>query len=272
MNDQKVFPFFLRGRLNTFALTDTATRDAWATHLRRLRVSYLVLDCLRPVLDSLGLNEHNETGKFLVAFDALLAEADIPEACVVHHIGHAGERARGDSRLRDWPDTEWKLLRENDSPDSPRYFCAYGRDVSLPERQLAFATAGRRLTIAGGTRTDAAGAAVVPDLLAVLADGPLSGRQIEAALEGHPSRAVRTAMRLAIDAGHVVTTRGLRNATLHHLAPPSASVQRSATPVQHGTAATERVSATARIDARALTHSLEPFVFHPGGAFGDGTT
>jgi hypothetical protein len=272
VNDDRVFPFFLRGRLATLALTDATARDTWATTLRRLQVSYVVLDCLRPVLDALGLNEHAETGIFLTAFDALLAEADVPEALVVHHMGHSGERARGDSRLRDWPDAEWRLVRQTDSPDSPRFFAAYGRDVHVPETQLAFATAGRRLTIAGGTRDDAAGMAVLPDVLAALADGPLSGRQIEAALEGHASRAVRTGLRLAIDAGHVVTTRGQRNATLHHLAPSSAAVQRSATPVRQRTGPTECGSATARIDALALTHSPEPFGFHPGGAFGDGTT
>jgi hypothetical protein len=222
VNDDRVLPIFLRGRLSTFALTDASTRDAWATHLRRLRVSYLVMDCLRPVLDALGLSEHNGTGKFLVALDALLAEASMPECALVHPLGHAGERARGDSRLRDWPDAAWRLMRQNDSPDSPRFFAAYGRDGNVPETQLAFATAGRRLTIAGGTRNDAA---VVPDLLAVLADGPLSGRQIEAALEGHASRAVRTALRLAIDDGRVLTLRGSRNAALHHLAPSSASVR-----------------------------------------------
>ena len=271
--DDRVVPFFLRGRLSSLALTDSATRHAWATHLRRLQCRYLILDCLRPVLDALALDEHKDAGVFLTSFDALLAEADIPEALVVHHMGHSGERARGDSRLRDWPDAEWRLVRQSDTPDSPRFFAAYGRDVEVPEAQLTFAVAGRRLTISGGTRDDAAGAALLPDVLNVLADGPLSGRAIETACEGlAPVRAIRTALRIGIQDGRIVTSRGPKNATLHHLSSASATVQHSATPVRQRTGSDECDSATARIYARALTHSDRTVAFNPARAFGDGTS
>jgi hypothetical protein len=70
-----------------------------------------------------------------VAIDELLLEAGIDEALVVHHMGHSGERARGDSRLRDWPDVEWRLMRQDDDPASPRFLTAYGRDIDVPERR-----------------------------------------------------------------------------------------------------------------------------------------
>jgi hypothetical protein len=130
-NDDRVIPISLRGRAASFNVLDPDVRGVWAAHLRAVHTEDLVLDCLRPVLDALGLDEQREAGRFLVAFDALLEEAGIPEALVVHHMGHGGERARGDSRLRDWPDAEWRLVRRDDDPASPRYITAYGRDVEV---------------------------------------------------------------------------------------------------------------------------------------------
>src|SRR6185503_6838808 len=128
--------------------------------------------CLRPVLDALGLNEHTEVGLFLTALDALLREANIPEALVIQHMGHKGERARGDSRLLDWPDVGWTLVREkDDDPASPRFFKAYGRDVDVAEKQLAFDAATRRLSVVGAdeggmSRADARVAAALVDICA----------------------------------------------------------------------------------------------------------
>ena len=96
-------------------------RGQWARRLRDLGCDYLIFDCLRPVLDALGLDESHDAGRFLEPFDALMAEAGINDAAIAHHMGHAGERARGDSRLQDWPDATWRLVRLNDEPDSPRY-------------------------------------------------------------------------------------------------------------------------------------------------------
>ena len=73
---------------------------------------------------------------------------------MVQHMGHLNERARGDSRLQDWPDAIWRLVRETDEPDSARYFKAYGRDVDIPEGRLSFDAATRRLTYAAGSRSD----------------------------------------------------------------------------------------------------------------------
>ena len=91
----------------------------------------------------------------------LLHDADVDEGLGIHHMGHAGERSRGDSRLRDWPDAEWRIVRDKDdqddqdNPAGPRFFSAYGRDVDEPEQQLALNLDGmRRLTIVGGSRRE----------------------------------------------------------------------------------------------------------------------
>lgn len=146
----------LRGHLSSFDILDPAVRTEWARQLRDTGADVFILDCLRPLMDALGLDENHDAGRILTAVDELLGQAGIPEAVIIHHMGHTGERARGDSRLRDWPDVEWRLIREDpDDPASPRYFTAFGRDVEQPETALTYDPDTRRLVLATGNRKDA---------------------------------------------------------------------------------------------------------------------
>ena len=175
----RVAIFSPRGRTSSFDLLDDTVRAEWAADLRALDASLVVLDCLRPILDALGLSEDKDAGRFLVAFDELLTTGGAEEAVVVDHMGHNGERNRGDSRKLDWPDVTWRLVREDENPSSARYFSAYGRDVDQAESALAYDQASRRYSLLGGTRKDAKGRSVVPAVLELLGTEPgLSGRQI----------------------------------------------------------------------------------------------
>src|SRR5688572_840423 len=84
--DDKVLAIPMRGNAAVFDILDTCRRSRWAKRLKVAGVETVVLDCLRPVLDAIGLDEHREAGRFLVAFDALLREADVHEAVIVHHM------------------------------------------------------------------------------------------------------------------------------------------------------------------------------------------
>ena len=82
-------------------------------------------------------------------------------------MGHFEERSRGASRLRDWPEVEWRYLRERDDDghevDSGlRFLAAYGRDVDVQETRLDFDHVTRRLTLVGGSRTQHALAKWLP--------------------------------------------------------------------------------------------------------------
>ena len=76
----------LRGHVDALNLLDRDIFAKWVSWLRSGSVTYLILDCLRPVLGALGLDELRDAGRFLVAFDALLREASIAEGVVVHHM------------------------------------------------------------------------------------------------------------------------------------------------------------------------------------------
>jgi hypothetical protein len=238
-NDDRVFPIPLRGRAASLDILDPSVRQQWAARFRDLAVSYLVLDCLRPLLDVLGLDEHRDAGRFLVAFDALLAEAGIREALVVHHMGHSNERSRGDSRLRDWPDVEWRYVREDDNPRSRRFISGYGRDVNVEESAVDFDEVTRRLVISGGSRKDAAADAALTELLDILGDNELSGRAIETACREAGSTLTRQDVRAALQTGirsnSLVTREGDKRAILHRRGP-TALARGSAPEVRQTTA------------------------------------
>jgi hypothetical protein len=215
----------LRGKVNALNLLDDRCRAQWATRLIDLGCDYLIVDCLRPVLDAFGLDEHRDAGTFLTAFDTLLDGAGVNDALIVHHMGHANERSRGDSRLQDWPDAIWRLVRENDDPSSPRYFTAYGRDVNVPEGRLGFDPATRRLTYAAGSRIDAKTETALRAIIPVIAESGsegLSMNAIEQASGDRSRKAVRDALTRSVEQGLISVSVGPRNAKLHRITKPCA--------------------------------------------------
>lgn len=221
VNTEAVSVLSLRGAVSAFDILDPATRSGWVRQLAGADV--VILDCLRPVIDALGLSEDKDAGRLLVAFDALLAELSANEGMVVTHMGHQNERARGDSRLLDWADSLWKIVRDGDEIDDdgarPRFLSALGRDVALPEGQLTYDAATRRLTYADGSRRDSDARAAMPELLALVRAEPgiLSKNAAETRLRddhGIAQKAARVAIRKAITDGSVIVMPGPRNASL----------------------------------------------------------
>jgi len=252
MHDDRVIAIPMRGSARAFDILNDDIRAEWAQRLRNHQAGYLIVDCLRPILDALGLDEHHDAGRFLVAFDELLHEAGIDDALVVHHMGHTNERSRGDSRLRDWPDVEWRLVRQSEDPASPRFLTAYGRDVDMSERKLAYDADTRRLTIDGGSRHDAAKRETLDDVLSVLREVPEPLAQthlVERVRQGgeRPRKQIREAIALGIANGDIVTEPGPRRALLHKCAPA-----RRSTPQYAGTVG---VSSTPSLKDGVLTHS-----------------
>lgn len=198
----------LRGKLSSFNILDPEVRAEWAEYLGPADV--LILDCLRPVLDALGLSEANEAGRFLVAFDELAREAGVGELLLVHHMGHTNERSRGDSRLLDWPDALWKLVREGEEDREEsgaavpaRYFSAVGRDVEQAERRLAFDPDTRHLTTNGPGRRLARASDLEAAVKEWVRQNPgCSQNSIEANVDGKTGYK-RTAIKSLVDSGEL---------------------------------------------------------------------
>lgn len=218
----------LRGEVSTFDILNDQRRSEWAKWLRELGCDYLIFDCLRPVLDALGLDENHDAGKFLTAFDELLTEAKTcGDATIVHHMGHASERSRGDSRIQDWPDAIWKVVRESaDDEFSPRYFSATGRDVEVPQGLLKYDPATRHLSYEGTNRTDAQKQrkvnTTVQEILKLLSDdlsnggnGMKKGDLLNAVSSGRP--AVEKALELGVSEGTLSAEKGPNNSTIYKM-------------------------------------------------------
>jgi hypothetical protein len=137
----------LRGCATAFDILTPEGRAWWAAAMRERNAQYAELDCLRPALDASGLDEQHEAGAYLAAFDALLKEANVHEAVVTHHFGHTQERGRGDSRILDWPDVNWKLTTKTEDPAAERWFSAFGRGVEVHESCLQFDPSTHRLSV-----------------------------------------------------------------------------------------------------------------------------
>jgi hypothetical protein len=138
-------------------------------------------------------------------------------------MGHSGERGRGDSRIIDWPDATWKMLRENPEDDSsPRFFSAYGRGVNWAEDQLHYNPERRKFTLTGdGSRKQAQIARLRPPLMKIIKTTPgLNGAELEKALreegvtfqKGQERKALADLVKL----GLATAQPGPRNSKLYH--------------------------------------------------------
>lgn len=232
-NTDRIHLVPMRGHASTFDLLDDTTRAQWVEKLRAVECRVWVVDCLGPILSALGFseNENKEVGRFLDALTATAAAAGVDEVLLVHHMGHAAERSRGASRLRDWPDAEWRLLRKKDDdnplgdaePAAKRFFSAFGRDVDVREGQLVYDDARKRLVYAEGSRRETA---VLDALRAALdyiqRNSGCSGRAIEEAITKDRTisrKAARDALAEAVSGALAVTRDGEKRAKLHTLTP-----------------------------------------------------
>jgi AAA domain len=229
----------LRGAVASFNLLDAGRRAWWARVIRERQAAVLVLDCIGPVLAAAGLDENSslDVGRFLAALEELLAGAGVGEAVACHHMGHVAERSRGASRLRDWPDAEWKLVYEiadgeqDAGPSDRRYFSAAGRDVAEPEQLLDYDAASRRLSIAGGTRRDEKKATYLAAIVAYVTSHPeaeCSKTRLEQAVEGRAADIRKVLAEAVAETGPLCVHDGSRNARLHRIRASCA--EHSATP------------------------------------------
>ncbi|WP_234804877.1 AAA family ATPase [Mycobacteroides abscessus] len=229
-NTERVQVLPMKGHLATFNILDPTTRASWAAKLHGS--DFIVLDCLRPCLDALGLSEDKDAGKYLVAWDAFVAETAASESIVVHHMGHSAERSRGDSRLLDWPDVLWKIVREQaEEGEDPaadggkRFFSAHGRDVAVAEGLLEYLPETGGLLLHEGGRAATKARDGLPAVIQILSDpefiGGLGVRALTAKLaeNGMGFHAARKVIKTAIEESVILVGEGARNAKIMTLNP-----------------------------------------------------
>lgn len=229
----------LRGRTTAFDILDPKKRFELVKLYEGSEI--YILDALRPALDSFGLDENREAGRYVQAWKNFVYELGGEESIIVHHMGHSGERARGDSGLIGGVDGTWKIVlqdpgdsanKEADPAEATRFFSAYGRDVSEPEQQLGGPPS--RMEIVGGSRKESkaeeAAQAVIDAIRA--AGEPLSWRGLQDALADKPltRQNINDGIKSARKDGQVFTFQGPRRSTLHALNNPTSAPVHSSAP------------------------------------------
>ena len=231
-NTENLYVWPLRGLGRTFDLRDKDTRAQWVEQLQAIEAKVLIIDCLAPIFSALSITEnHNEdVGPLLDGIDALLVEAGIEDCMVMHHMGHGAERSRGASRLRDWPEVEWKIVRAVDDKDEAidngsRFFSAYGRDVDVEERELTFDREQRMLIVdpVGRSRAEVKASAIdrhameAADIVK-MAGKPLGVGEIKAKMRSSNNTQQTNAIALAVQNGWL-TCEAAGSKKMHSVGP-----------------------------------------------------
>ena len=112
---------------------------------------FLVVDVASAWTAPLGIEENDNAAvrAFCEALHTFALDLGVDGLALAHHAGHTGERSRGASAWRDWPDVYATLTRSDQEDDPARYLSALGRGVDVPESRLTFDPATRLLSMAG---------------------------------------------------------------------------------------------------------------------------
>lgn len=205
-NGQRLHVEHWRGQSTPLTVPHVA--DWLVEYLSDRHVSVLVID---PFAKAYGGDENSNTEvtAWLNALDAVKERAGVDVIVLIAHTGQsAGEdgsnvRARGATRLQDWPDATWTYRHGGHhgqtAPDERRYLMAFGRDVNLAEVTLGFDAVTRRLSVigGGGRAADLLAAAVERVCEEVEKQPGISKTALESALPGKTDlkrRAIDTAV------------------------------------------------------------------------------
>lgn len=96
VNQDKIIIWTFRGDPLQFDITDKKVAALWSAKLKELNAEVVILDCLTPLLNALGLDENRDLRKILYPFYAMLKQAGVAQGSATHHAGWNG-RSRGDS-------------------------------------------------------------------------------------------------------------------------------------------------------------------------------
>lgn len=216
VDPERVSAFYLRGKAHSVDLRTEASQVRWAKVLRNIGTDVLIIDPLSPILAGLGLDENTagDVQAYLAGVDAVITQAELAGAIVVHHHGHSGERGRGSSAFLGWPDAIWTLVKDD---NDVRYFAALGRDIEVPESALEYDPDTRRVIVPEvGARREKKGEqqkhATDSEVLAVIRGNPAkTSRELSEIMGVALATVQRSTGRLEL-AGKVAHTEGPRNA------------------------------------------------------------
>lgn len=202
---------------------------AWITEwLREWKIEHWIIDPFARAYAG-DENSNTEASYFTGVLDDIKADAGVETAYLAAHFGRQSfeegtEHVRGATRLDDWADSRWMLVRGRDSDD--RYFSAQGRDVDFEESRLQFHYETRTLSVVGGSRRTAnheRTMTVVENHLASLTSrfsgnelrSHLTGKALRAEIDGRDAE-IDASLRQLVAAGHLKVVTGPHGERWHY--------------------------------------------------------
>jgi hypothetical protein len=222
--DRVAAPFHLRGYKLPFWIP--SVRDPLCEWLSTNEVGFLIIDPATEAWRGLvsSSNDNDEMVLFTAAVDEIKRLAGVQDVVISHHTGRkvheeGAEHGRGATKLSDWPDALWYLVKDKSSSRSLR---AEGRDVQLDATVLDYDPNTRTLTSTGRTRVEERQTRRVVDALLALwhlkrdpaGRYPAPHGEWQKAMDGENAERQR-AIQDAVRAGYVDVEVGAKNAHLH---------------------------------------------------------
>lgn len=157
----------LRGIAGPSLITPSGQQQA-VDWLRANRIDLWIVDPFARAFGGESENDNALVGRWLESLDVIKERSGVRELLLVTHTGRgdsAQERARGATRLDDWCDVRWLILR---GEDDQRFFKASGRDVEVGEGALDYDAASRSLRLSTGTRASRPDGEIQAAVLAIV--------------------------------------------------------------------------------------------------------
>lgn len=205
----------------------TPVAEDWAVRwLQENQVSTWIIDPFARAYRG-EENSNSDVAHWLETLDVIKRRAGVADLFIATHFGRGDqkrgeERSRGATRLDDWADVRWTLVKDRDR----RYFSANGRDVSVTEMGLDYNEATGWLSAKGLSRDDedrAAKAAKFNELVEcayqVCVKSPgIGGEALRDQMSGGRAQERAQAISMAIEQGWIRREREGRK-TAHYADP-----------------------------------------------------
>lgn len=203
-NPEKMHVLDLRG--HRWPFINERVEDLTVEWLIEREVEWWIIDPFARAFVGCGdENSNGDVSTWTDTIDVIKRRAGVKNVVMPVHTGrpslgsNADVRARGATRLDDWADSRWLLVRD-DQTDA-RFFRAHGRDVDVAEEELTMDATTRRLRLAGWDRHTHRQRTFVDRAVRVVADAGAGGAtrtEVMSALDDIPKSDAKAAIDRAV--------------------------------------------------------------------------
>ena len=198
-NPEKIFHLPLRGK--TFDLmSDQAILWLASTYLIPFEIEVLVVDPFHGAFN-LDENSNSDVSLWTKKLDQIKETYGILDSFIPVHTGRGDgvqRRARGATRIDDWADHRWILVKDDES--NIREFEAIGRDVGVDPRAIEFEPSTRKMSLGTGSARQNVHKGYKKELLELIVNQPgITKTDVQTHFQADNNKPKRDAINKALD-------------------------------------------------------------------------